>query len=67
MAQLAETRAAGQTGHIVDTNALHRKANYVSDVVDFGAIGDGMTDDTAAIQDIAVSVHIDHTFIGDLP
>ncbi len=50
MAQLSEARAAGQTGHIADTNALHRKANYVFDVVDFGAVGDGTTDDTAAIQ-----------------
>ena len=50
MAQLSETRGVGDAGHIADTNALHRKANYVFDVLDFGAVGDGSTDDAAAFQ-----------------
>ncbi len=50
MAQLSESRVVGEVGHIADTNALHRKANYVFDVMDFGAVGDGVADDTAAIQ-----------------
>ncbi len=50
MAQLSESRGAGEVGHIADTNALHRKANYVFDVLDFGTVGDGTTDDATAIQ-----------------
>ncbi len=48
--QLDETITAGQTGHLSDHSQLHEKANYVYDVTDFGAVGDGTTDDSSAIQ-----------------
>ena len=52
MAQLDEARTISDTvaAHVADHNQLHAKANYVFDVTDFGATGDGATDDTAAIQ-----------------
>ncbi len=50
MAQLDETITAGQVGHLNDHGQLHAKANYVVDVRDFGAVGDGSTDDASAIQ-----------------
>ncbi len=50
MAQLDETIDANQSGHITDHEALARKANDVFDVMDYGAVGDGVADDTAAIQ-----------------
>ena len=36
--------------HVAHHNVLHRKANYVFDVQDFGAVGDGVADDTIAVQ-----------------
>ena len=36
--------------HLSDHNQLHTKANYVYDVIDYGATGDGSTDDSSAIQ-----------------
>ena len=52
MAQLDEARTISDTvaAHVADHNQLHAKANYVFDVTDFGATGDGATDDAAAIQ-----------------
>ncbi len=50
MAQLDESIVSGQADHIADHQTLHAKANYVNDVTDFGAVGDLVTDDTAAIQ-----------------
>ena len=50
MAQLDETISGAQIGHITDHEKLAMKANHIFDVKDFGAIGDGSTDDTTAIQ-----------------
>ena len=50
MAQLDETIEPGQVDHIADHQKLASKANYVFDVMDYGATGDGTTDDTDACQ-----------------
>lgn len=50
MAQLDETIAVGQSDHIADHEKLATKANYVFDVTDYGATGDGVTDDGDAIR-----------------
>lgn len=52
MALLPTGVTAGQTGHIGHSNQVHRKLNglCLDAVADFGATGDGSTDDTAAIQ-----------------
>ncbi len=50
MAQLDSTIVAGQGAHITDHQTMAVKANQVFDVTDFGAVGDGSTDDTVAIQ-----------------
>ena len=41
--------------HLSDHNQLHTKANYVYDVMDYGATGDGTTDDATAIQSAATA------------
>lgn len=54
MAQLDESRVAGDStaDHIADHNQLHAKVNNTFDVVaDFGAVGDGSTDDSTSFQD----------------
>ena len=52
MAQLDSSTVATATvaQHLSDHNQLHKKANYVFDVMDYGVTGDGSTDDTATIQ-----------------
>ncbi len=50
MAQLDESIVLGQSGHLADHDQLHKKANYVHDVTDYDAVGDGTTDDSTAIQ-----------------
>ncbi len=50
MARLDESITAGQVAHLTDHDKLHTKANYVYDVTDFGTIGDGVADDSTAIQ-----------------
>lgn len=51
MALLDGTIATGQTGHISDHQHVHDKLNACIDVkADFGAAGDGVTDDTSAIS-----------------
>ena len=50
MAQLNETIASGQAGHITDHQTLAVKANYTFDVTDYDATGDGTTDDATEIQ-----------------
>jgi hypothetical protein len=52
MALLPTTMTAGTTGHVAHSVQLHKKANDVCvDVVaDFGAAGNGSTDDTTAIN-----------------
>lgn len=53
MARLDDARAVTDSvaNHVSDHNALHRKANYVYDVKDYGAAGDGSTDDKTAVSD----------------
>ncbi len=43
MAQMDEARTTADTiaNHVSDHNQLHSKANYVFDVKDYGAVGDG--------------------------
>lgn len=41
MARLDETIVDGQTDHLADHMKIARKANYVFDVTDFGAVCDG--------------------------
>jgi len=57
MAQLDEARTISDTvaAHVSDHNQLHTKANYVFDVTDFGALGDGTTDDTVAFAAVAAA------------
>lgn len=52
MALLNEARAAGNTGHVADTNQVAKKLNgaWYDVKADFGATGDGSTDDSTAIQ-----------------
>lgn len=51
MALLSESIVAGAGGHLNHTAQVHKKLNRLIDVrADFGAVGDGSTDDTAAIQ-----------------
>ncbi len=38
------------SSHEVWHESLHRKSNYIYNVVDFGAVGDDITDDAATIQ-----------------
>ena len=59
MAQLSESITVGATGHIADTNALARKANYVYDIEDFGAVSGGTTDAAAAIQSAVTAAEAD--------
>ncbi len=51
MARLDESISGGQVGHLADHDQLHTRANYWFDVVtDYGAVGDGSTDDSATVQ-----------------
>lgn len=64
MSRLSESLSANDNGyagcyrvpnheeenHRTDHNTLHRKANQTFDVIDYGATGDGVTDDSSAIQ-----------------
>lgn len=52
--------------HIHSHNSLHRKANYVYDVRDFGAKGDGRANDTTAIQ-AAIAVAAAKEGVVELP
>ena len=59
MAQLDAARTVSDTvaNHVSDHNVLHGKANYIHDVMDYGATGDGSNDSLAvqsAIDDAEV-------------
>lgn len=48
---LDDTLVEGQPGHITDHQTISKKLNSTLDVIaDYGAVGDGTTNDTAAIQ-----------------
>src|SRR5882757_6441580 len=52
MALLSTTRTISdsRTSHVSDHNALHVAYNKIIPVEAFGAVGDGVNDDTAALQ-----------------
>ena len=59
MAQLDSTIVAGQGGHLTDHQTIAGKANYVYDALDYGAVGDGTTDDASAIQSAVTAAEAD--------
>jgi len=50
MTALDESIAAGQAGHLTDSDVVHKFINRWKDVKQWGATGDGTTDDSAAIS-----------------